>query len=58
MNKHLTTSYAHLILLGLQKKPMYEGLDGGPTRRRLTPDKLDTRRAKARRAKAARKAQR
>ncbi|USC16975.1 hypothetical protein [Rhodococcus sp. 11-3] len=49
-SKHFQTRYALGIINGLQRKPLYEGTVGVEERAR--------RRAKGKRAKAARKAQR
>jgi hypothetical protein len=60
LHKYLGTRYANSILVALQKKPTYAGTDLDEIRagRRLTDSKLDRRRAAAKRARAARKAQR
>lgn len=59
-NPHIRTRYARLILAGLQGKPMYYGPDDdGPLAgRHLTFSKLERRRAAAKRARVARKANR
>lgn len=60
MNEHYGTTYARMVLQGLQSKRLYEGTveDGPRAGRRLSDSKLAKRRQKARAAARVRRVQR